>query len=98
MTQLETLKEEIKKLSAAEFGKLRDWLLEQDWMQWDQQIEQDSASGKLDALFEEAERAHLAGKSTKFESLRGTFVLGRASTHCRPTFKISHGRMTACSS
>jgi hypothetical protein len=66
MTRLETLEEEIKKLSSAEFAKLRDWLLEKDWMQWDQQIEQDSASGKLDALFDEAEREHLAGKSTKF--------------------------------
>jgi hypothetical protein len=66
MTRLETLEEEIKKLSPTEFGKLRDWLLEKDWMQWDQQIEQDSASGKLDALFDEAEREHLAGKSTKF--------------------------------
>jgi hypothetical protein len=66
MTRLETLEEEIKKLSPDEFGQLRDWLLEQDWRQWDQQIEQDSASGKLDALFDEAERAHLAGKSTKF--------------------------------
>jgi hypothetical protein len=51
MTRLDTLEEEIKKLSPAEFGQLRDWLLDQDWMQWDQQIEQDSASGKLDALF-----------------------------------------------
>ncbi len=66
MTRLETLEEEIKKLSPAEFAQLRDWLIGQDWIQWDQQIEQDSASGKLDALFDEAERAHLAGKSTEF--------------------------------
>jgi hypothetical protein len=66
MTRLETLEEEIRKLSPDEFGQLRDWLLEQDWMHWDQQIENDSATGKLDALFDEAERAHLAGKSTKF--------------------------------
>ena len=66
MTRLENLEEEIKKLTPTEFGQLRDWLLEQDWLQWDRQIEEDSASGKLDALFDEAERAHLAGKSTKF--------------------------------
>jgi hypothetical protein len=66
MTRIEMLEEEIKKLSPTEFGQLRDWLLEQDWTQWDQQIERDSASGRLDALFDEAERAHLAGKSTKF--------------------------------
>jgi hypothetical protein len=66
MTRLEALEEEIKKLSHGEFGQLRDWLLEQDWLQWDQQIEQDSANGKLDSLFDEAQRAHLAGQSTKF--------------------------------
>jgi hypothetical protein len=66
MTRLETLEDEIKKLSPTEFGQLREWFLEEDWKQWDQQIEQDSASGKLDALFDEAEQAHLAGKSTKF--------------------------------
>ena len=66
MTRLETLEEEIKKLSPAEFGQLRDWLLEQDWEQWDQQIEADSAAGKLDVFFDEAEKAHCAGKSTKF--------------------------------
>ncbi|HKR66427.1 MAG TPA: hypothetical protein VJZ00_22060 [Thermoanaerobaculia bacterium] len=66
MTRLELLEEEIKQLSPAEFAQLRDWLLEQDWMQWDQQIEEDAANGKLDRLFDEAERAHLAGKSTKF--------------------------------
>jgi hypothetical protein len=66
MTRLESLEQEIKKLSPAEFAQLRDWLLEQDWEEWDRQIERDSASGKLDSLFDEAERAHRAGKSTKF--------------------------------
>lgn len=66
MTRLEALEDEIKKLSPTEFDQLREWLLEEDWRQWDQQIEQDSASGKLDVLFDEADRAHLAGKSTKF--------------------------------
>ena len=66
MTRLETLEEEIKKLTPAELGQLRDGLLEQDWEQWDRQIEADSAAGKLDAFFDDAEKAHRAGKSTKF--------------------------------
>ena len=65
MTRLESVEEEIKKLSPTELTQLREWLLEQDWEEWDQQIERDSASGKLDALFDDAERAHQAGKSTK---------------------------------
>ena len=66
MTRLETLEKEIKQLSPDEFAQLREWLLEQDWEEWDRQIERDSTAGKLDALFDEAERAHHAGKSTKF--------------------------------
>ena len=58
MTRVETLEHEIEELTPAEFAQLREWLLERDSEQWDQQIGQDSASGKLDSLFEEAERAH----------------------------------------
>ena len=56
MTRLESLEQEIKKLSPAEFTRLRDWLLEQDWEEWDRQIEQDSTSGKLESFFDEAAR------------------------------------------
>jgi len=66
MTRVESLEEEIQKLSPSEFAQLREWLLERDWQMWDAQIERDAADGKLDALFAEAEQAHRAGKSTKF--------------------------------
>ena len=66
MTKLEVLEEQIKTLSPGEFAELRNWLLERDWEEWDRQIEQDSADGKLDQLFETATRAHGEGKSTKF--------------------------------
>src|SRR6185436_8124718 len=46
MTRVQTLEDEISKLSAAEFAELRNWLLERDWEEWDRQIERDSASGK----------------------------------------------------
>jgi hypothetical protein len=66
MTKVEHLEEQIQQLSPAEFAELRDWLLERDWDEWDQQIERDASSGKLDRLFEEARAAHQQGKSTKF--------------------------------
>jgi hypothetical protein len=66
MTRVEQLEHEIEKLSASEFAELRAWLLERDWEEWDQQIERDAASGKLDQLFAEAREAHRQGKSTKF--------------------------------
>lgn len=54
MKQVEQLKSEIANLSAQEFAQLRDWITEQDWQQWDEQLEKDVASGKLDFLKEEA--------------------------------------------
>lgn len=66
MSKVEQLEQEIEKLSPSEFAELRTWLLERDWEEWDRQIEQDAASGKLDRLFAEAREAHRQGKSTKF--------------------------------
>ena len=65
MTRVQAIEEEIKSLSASELAELRDWLLEQGWAEWDRQIEQDSATGKLGKLFAKARADHAAGKSTK---------------------------------
>lgn len=65
MTRLEAIEEQILGLSASELAELRDWLLEHDWEAWDQQIERDSASGKLDQLFTRARKDHASGRSRK---------------------------------
>jgi hypothetical protein len=65
MTKVEALEEEIKKLSPREMAQLRDWMSERDWEEWDEEIERDSESGKLDELFAEAIADHKAGKSRK---------------------------------
>ena len=44
-------------------ARLRDWILELDWQAWDDQIERDSTTGKLDRLFERSLRDHKAGKT-----------------------------------
>ena len=54
MMQVEQLKSEIKNLCAKEFTQLRDWIAEKDWQEWDEQLEKDVNSGKLDFLKEEA--------------------------------------------
>jgi len=66
MTKVEQLEQQIQQLSPSEFAELRTWLLERDWEEWDKQIEQDAASGKLDRIFAAAREAHIQGKSTKF--------------------------------
>ena len=54
MTRVEQLEQEIAKLSADEFAQLRDWLLEQDWNEWDREIKRDVKAAKLDRLMKQA--------------------------------------------
>lgn len=63
MTRVEQLEQEIAKLDPSELAQLREWLLDQDWAEWDRQIERDAAAGKLDGLMRRALADHAAGKS-----------------------------------
>ena len=63
MTRVEQIEREIQSLTAEEFARLRDWVLEQDWDAWDRPIERDASSGKLDRLMKQALADHAAGKS-----------------------------------
>jgi hypothetical protein len=62
MTQIEALQAEIATLSREDFARLREWIAERDWADWDQQIERDSAAGKLGFLREEVEAAKQRGE------------------------------------
>jgi len=66
MTKVQALQEEIEKLNSDEFAKLYEWMRERDWEEWDREIEEDAASGKLDKIVQEAREAHRRGESTKF--------------------------------
>ena len=54
MASIEEIKSAIETLSPSEFVRLRNWLLEKDWHDWDRQIDADSKAGKLDFLIDEA--------------------------------------------
>jgi hypothetical protein len=62
MTQIEAIQAEIESLSREDFARLREWIAERDWQNWDRQIERDSAAGKLDFLREEAQSAKQKGE------------------------------------
>lgn len=62
MTALEQIEAAILTLPAEEFKQLRQWFLDLDHHRWDEQIEQDIASGKLEALAEEAISEFNAGR------------------------------------
>ena len=62
MTQLEHIQTEIASLPKQDFVKLRNWIETMEWEEWDRQIAEDSASGKLDFLKREAMEAKATGK------------------------------------
>lgn len=50
MRKIEEIEQQVQKLSREEYAELREWFLEQDWQEWDAQIESDAKAGKLDKL------------------------------------------------
>ncbi|HSV99304.1 MAG TPA: hypothetical protein VLI39_03970 [Sedimentisphaerales bacterium] len=48
------IKAAIEALPEEEYAQLRQWFSERDWRKWDEQIEADSESGRLDFLIQEA--------------------------------------------
>lgn len=57
MTTVQETKSAIGSLPHQEYMQLLHWINEKDWNEWDQQLELDVASGKLDFLTEEALQA-----------------------------------------
>jgi hypothetical protein len=62
MSKVKEIKEAIESLPAQEYKELLRWLTEKDWEKWDQQIEEDSKSGKLDFLVKQAKEAKAKNK------------------------------------
>jgi hypothetical protein len=54
VSRVEAIQAAILSLSPEEYAQLGQWFAKRDWEQWDQQIAEDEASGKLDFLIEEA--------------------------------------------
>ena len=54
MTTVLEIERAIEQLPSDQFAKIHDWIVEKDWRTWDEQIERDSADGRLDFLVEEA--------------------------------------------
>jgi len=63
VSKVERIEYEIKQLSPEELAEFRDWFVTFDWDAWDRQLERDAATGRLDALADEALREHAAGNT-----------------------------------
>ena len=58
---IQELETAIKKLSTKELASLTTWLIDYHEQIWDQQIENDLDSGKLERFLNEVEREYAAG-------------------------------------
>jgi hypothetical protein len=58
---LAEIKSAVDDLSASELTELAAFIRDRDNASWDKQIEEDAASGKLDFLFDEAEKERKDG-------------------------------------
>ncbi|MFB2769754.1 hypothetical protein ACE1AT_10760 [Pelatocladus sp. BLCC-F211] len=54
MSTLEQIEAAILTLASQDFERLRQWFFDLDYQRWDEQLEQDIADGKLEALAQEA--------------------------------------------
>ncbi|HWM25659.1 MAG TPA: hypothetical protein VNP98_12615 [Chthoniobacterales bacterium] len=59
---LTEIKEAVRELSPKELAELAAFISKQDHAAWDKQMEEDAASGKLDFLYDEAERERASGR------------------------------------
>jgi hypothetical protein len=62
MTRVEEIEKEIEALPERDFETLRKWFSEKDWDKWDEELESDSQSGKLEFLVNEAQEAKKYGQ------------------------------------
>lgn len=64
MSRVEQVEEAIQAMEPEELAEFRAWFAEYDWGLWDQQLERDAPTGRLDHLADEALRDHTAGNTT----------------------------------
>jgi len=65
MSSVNEIEEAVLRLSVAELAVFRAWFAEFDAEAWDRRIEDDVASGRLDALADEALEDLRAGRCTE---------------------------------
>ncbi len=61
MDRVEEIEAAIASLPPEEFRRIAQWFYERERRLWDEQLDNDSSSGKLDFLFEEADSESAQG-------------------------------------
>jgi hypothetical protein len=70
MSRVEDIEAAIERLPLADYHRFVAWFREKEETRWDAQLDADSATGKLDFLFEEAEREASQGQLVEWPSER----------------------------
>lgn len=65
MVRLADIEKAIRELTPEQLARFREWFAEFDAQLWDRDLENDTASGRLDALADEAINDHRQGRSTE---------------------------------
>ena len=63
MTKLQRIENDVESLTSEELAAFRKWFQSYDEALWDQQLERDASSGKLDKLRDEALSEHEAERT-----------------------------------
>jgi len=61
MSRVEEIEEAIEGLAPEEYWRIVQWFHSREQSRWDEQMDADSATGKLDFLFDEAESESAKG-------------------------------------
>ncbi len=61
MDRVEEIEAAIQHLPPEEYQRLVQWFRSREQARWDEQMDRDTSTGKLDFLFEEAERESAQG-------------------------------------
>jgi hypothetical protein len=61
MSRVEEIEAAIDGLSPDDYRRIVEWFRAREQRRWDDQVDADSSSGKLDFLFDEAERESAKG-------------------------------------
>ena len=87
MISLQTIEEEIQNLPEQDFILLREWFQNFDSKKWDDQIETDAKSGKLDDLVNSAMLDFKNGKYKAIWIITPLHLFGNAMMHYQRTHR-----------
>lgn len=76
MSNLQEIEQAVSQLSSSELITFRNWFAEFDAERWDRQFEEDVATGKLNALAEQARKHLREGRCTDLWNIVQPLIFG----------------------